>query len=330
MSGSSAFQDDSGTSGGSDELAERLRALRSLTPKSLKELERVTLVSDSSWSRYLAGRGLPPWAAIEALCREAGEDPAELRPLWEAARDRSNRATGEAAAVPDVPDPADAAAPSGRPRRRRLALALASVGVLATAAAGIAAAVHGDERPAAGRVPPAASTPAGAPPAAVTAAPTPPSVPGALRAEAAVPETYRGVIELAARRCTEAEVTPSLLAAMLKAESDFHADLRDPKADEYGIARWTPSVFNAWAVDGDGDGLKDYMDPADAIATMGLFTCWLDQRIKQSGLHSNLPGLIAAAYRTSDKAVIQAGGPPSGTEEHVTAVLRYQKEFAAG
>ncbi|MFJ9692193.1 helix-turn-helix domain-containing protein [Kitasatospora sp. NPDC101183] len=334
MTGATEPQED----GGGEELAERLRELRAQTRKSLKELERITLVSDSSWSRYLAGRGLPPWAAVEALCREVGRDPGELRPLWEAVRDRSapvapaaEEEAGEEIGEEigeEVEQEQVAPAPPRKRRRPRLALVLAAIGALAGVAAWITAAVDGGGGRAAERSsPPAGTAAAGRPP--VVAPGSPSAVPGALRADAAVPDRYRTVIELAARRCTEPEITPSLLAAMLKAESNFDPDLRDPKADEYGIARWTPSVFNAWAVDGDGDGFKDYMDPADAIATMGLYTCWLDQRIKLSGLHSNLPGLIAAAYRTSDKAVTQAGGPPAGTEAYVAEVLRHQREFTA-
>ncbi|WP_369186036.1 transglycosylase SLT domain-containing protein [Streptomyces sp. Y1] len=142
-----------------------------------------------------------------------------------------------------------------------------------------------------------------------------------------MPAQFRGYIEAAARRCTEPEITPALLAAMLKVESNFDPNLRSPQTDEYGIARWTPAVFNAWAVDGDGDGIKDYMSPGDAITTMGVYTCWQAQRFKQNGLHSNFPALIAAGYRTSDKAVLQAAGPPPGTEQHVAEVLHYLKEY---
>ena len=38
-------------------------------------------------------------------------------------------------------------------------------------------------------------------------------------------------------------MTPALLAASLKALSDFDPSLTDPAKDEYGIARWTPRVL---------------------------------------------------------------------------------------
>ncbi|MFE6056824.1 helix-turn-helix domain-containing protein [Kitasatospora sp. NPDC056446] len=321
---------DRGVARAAEELAEKLRELRSQTKKSLKELERVTLVSDSSWSRYLAGRGLPPWAAVEALCREVGREPGELRELWEAARSGADRAAADEAATPseeepDAPGAGRPPGPAGSERRRVRGWLLAVSGLVLVGLL-VAALWPRADGGTAGSDRTAGSAPAGAVP---TTPRTPAAVPGALRAGAAVPEQFRGPIELAARRCTEAEVTPALLAAMLKVESDFDPNLRDQQADEYGIARWTPAIFNAWAVDGDNDGRKDYMSPADAIATMGLYTCWLDQRIKQSGLHSNLPALIAAGYRTSDKAVIQAGGLPVDARAYAGEVLRHLAEYAA-
>lgn len=67
------------------ELAAELRRMRKLSGRSLKELESLTFVSDSSLSRYLSGRIRPPWAVVSALCRQVRRDPRELRPLWEQA-----------------------------------------------------------------------------------------------------------------------------------------------------------------------------------------------------------------------------------------------------
>jgi transcriptional regulator with XRE-family HTH domain len=68
-------------------LAAELQALRARTGKSLKELEQLVHASDSSISRYLSGRIVPPWAVIERLSRPAGDDPARLRPRVKAASD---------------------------------------------------------------------------------------------------------------------------------------------------------------------------------------------------------------------------------------------------
>ncbi|MFF9202161.1 hypothetical protein ACF1AE_10090 [Streptomyces sp. NPDC014986] len=97
---------------------------------------------------------------------------------------------------------------------------------------------------------------------------------------------------------------------------------RRPATDEYGIAMWTPSVFRAWAGDEDGD--KDHMSPPDAIATMSGYVCWLDQRFKEAGMpKEDLPALVAAGYRTSDRAVIGQGGVPEQVRPHVDEVLRH-------
>ncbi|MFJ8042160.1 serine/threonine-protein kinase [Kitasatospora sp. NPDC096147] len=182
------------------------------------------------------------------------------------------------------------------------------------------------------------STPAAAPPAAPYSAPYSGPAPagpstarsalaGALPPDSDVPTALREPIERAARRCPEPEITPVLIAAMLKAESGFDPRASRPQTEEYGIAMWTPSVFNAWAQDGDGDGRKDYMSAPDAIITMGNYVCWLDQQLKRRGVHGDLPALITAGYRTSDKTVADVGGVPERVRPHVDLVLRYLAQY---
>ncbi|WP_112236728.1 ATP-binding protein [Kribbella monticola] len=67
------------------ELAGRLQAIQKLSGRSLRELERATGISSSSLSRYFAGRSLPPWSSVVALCRLVQRDPRPLRELWEQA-----------------------------------------------------------------------------------------------------------------------------------------------------------------------------------------------------------------------------------------------------
>ncbi|MFD8231312.1 protein kinase [Streptomyces sp. NPDC059696] len=161
---------------------------------------------------------------------------------------------------------------------------------------------------------------------AVSGAPSPPA--GEIPENSDVPAALRPVIARAAHRCTDEEITPALLAAMIKAESNFDPKASRPRSEEYGIAMWTPSVFRAWAVDGDGDGDKDHMSPPDAVSTMSLYLCWLDQRFKQAGLpKKDLPALVAAGYRTSDRTVIEERGVPERVRPHVDKVLRYLAEY---
>ncbi|MFB8236549.1 protein kinase [Kitasatospora purpeofusca] len=158
-----------------------------------------------------------------------------------------------------------------------------------------------------------------------------PARPGALPPGADVPAALRGPIEDAARRCPEPEVTPALLAAILKAESGFDPAASRPATNEYGVAMWTPTVFNAWAQDADHDGVKSYLDPDDAIAAMGGYVCWLDQRFKQRGFPAaELPALVTAGYRTSDKTVADTGGVPERVKAHVARVLGYLAEYGGG
>ncbi|MFD7668006.1 protein kinase [Streptomyces sp. NPDC059788] len=210
--------------------------------------------------------------------------------------------------------PADAPRPRRRAARRPVLLA-AGAALLATAAgAGVLLASDGGP----GRAAAGASTSA-SPPASA-------SVAGTLPKDSDVPRSLRPYITTAAQRCAGEEVTPALIAAMLKTESGFDPHAR--RKDEFGIAMWTPSVFRAWAVDGDHDGRKDYWSPPDAIASMGSFLCWLDERFKESGLRRDLPGLIAAGYRTSSRVVIDTGGVPARTRGYVDQVARHLARYS--
>jgi transcriptional regulator with XRE-family HTH domain len=71
--------------------ADKLRAVRDRSGRSLRELQAATFVSDSSLSRYFSGQSIPPWMVVETLCDIAEVDPAELRPAWIAARASKRR-----------------------------------------------------------------------------------------------------------------------------------------------------------------------------------------------------------------------------------------------
>jgi tetratricopeptide (TPR) repeat protein len=85
-------------------LAARLNVLRAATGMSLRELQQHTHTSDSSLSRYFAGRIRPPWSVVETLCALANQDPAELRRLWMAAAVRMPAPLPAASAAP-APNP---------------------------------------------------------------------------------------------------------------------------------------------------------------------------------------------------------------------------------
>lgn len=150
-----------------------------------------------------------------------------------------------------------------------------------------------------------------------------------LRTGQGVPVTYRRLIVDSAHDCQQAEVTPALLAAMLKAESDFDPDLSDPAKNEYGIARWTPSVLRWW-IRADGVPAKETpappLTPSQSIPAMSRYLCFIEPRLKTS-----LPGdrrvLLAASYRTSYKKVNDAGGVPPNQRAYAARVAHWLKEY---
>ncbi|HEX6468650.1 MAG TPA: helix-turn-helix transcriptional regulator [Streptosporangiaceae bacterium] len=97
-----------------EHLTDELQRLRELSGRSLKHLETETHASDSSLSRYLSGKTLPPWTVVEGLCRAAGRDAAYLRPIWIAAEKDPSRSWPPPSLVEDGPAP-DTAPAAGTP-----------------------------------------------------------------------------------------------------------------------------------------------------------------------------------------------------------------------
>ncbi|POX54272.1 protein kinase [Streptomyces sp. Ru71] len=154
-----------------------------------------------------------------------------------------------------------------------------------------------------------------------------------LRTDKGVPVTYRRLIVDSAHDCVQPEVTPALIAAMLKAESDFDPDLADPHAGregEYGIARWTPSLLRWWIR---ADGVpasatpRPPFSPAESIPAMGRYLCYMEPLLNATGLKGDRRVLLAAAYRTSYKKVNGAGGVPPNTRAYADRVAHYLKVY---
>ncbi|MEU9332149.1 protein kinase [Streptomyces sp. NPDC048290] len=150
-----------------------------------------------------------------------------------------------------------------------------------------------------------------------------------LRTDRDVPAAYRLLIVETALDCSQEDVTPALLAAMLKVESDFDPDLSDPAMDEYGIARWTPRVLRWW-MNADGTPLESVPEPpfppAESIPAMGRYLCWIAPRIDDD-LKGDHRVLIAAAYRTSYEKVNDAAGVPPKYRDYADRIAHYLKEY---
>ncbi|MEV6318369.1 protein kinase [Streptomyces sp. NPDC051776] len=150
-----------------------------------------------------------------------------------------------------------------------------------------------------------------------------------LRTDAGVPTAYRKLIIEAAHACTQAEVTPPLIAALLKAESNFDPDLSDPGKDEYGIARWTPRVLKYYLppsqVPETGDP-KPPFPPEVSIPAVGRYLCVIAPRL-DADLKGNREVLVAAAYRTSFRKVNEAGGVPAAYRDYAARVERHLEQY---
>ncbi|MER5888671.1 bifunctional lytic transglycosylase/C40 family peptidase [Streptomyces sp. NPDC001941] len=132
-----------------------------------------------------------------------------------------------------------------------------------------------------------------------------------------VPAEYRALIEDAGTACPE--ISPNLLAALIKQESQFN-----PRADSgpaKGIAQFRPSTWVTHGVDGNGDGKKDMWDPEDAIPAAAQYLCDVAKEVK------NVPGdkqaNMLAAYNAGPGAVIEHHGvPPYGETRNYVKIIQ--------
>jgi hypothetical protein len=64
-----------------------------------------------------------------------------------------------------------------------------------------------------------------------------------------------------------------VLAAIGQVESGHGSNPHDSSAGAEGPMQFLPATFAAFAVDGDGDGVANIRDPADAIFTAAAYLC---------------------------------------------------------
>ncbi len=169
--------------------------------------------------------------------------------------------------------------------------------------------------------------PAGHP--AADAGSTPPSrYDRYFRTDADIPPAYYDLIVQAGTMCPENKaVTPVLVAAMLKTESDYDPDLADPAADEYGIARWTPGVLKFYLPAGQRDKIPTPpFPPGMSIPAVGRYLCWMAPKLEE------VPGSpeenLAAAYRTSTDVVRNSGGVPRDRPKVVEYIGRLRTSLS--
>lgn len=124
-----------------------------------------------------------------------------------------------------------------------------------------------------------------------------------------VPMQYRAEVLAAARGCPG--LNPRVLAAQLERESGW-----DPRAvssrGAQGLAQFMPLTWQAYAVDGNGDGVKDVFDARDAIASAAHFDCVL--RAELAGVPGDPVRLMLAGYNAGASAVLTYHGVPPFNE----------------
>lgn len=149
---------------------------------------------------------------------------------------------------------------------------------------------------------------------------------GGILASAPVPGWLRQLINKQAGKCPQ--VTASLLAAQLYTESGFNPKARS-QVGAPGIAQFMPGTWAQYGVDGDGDGVKDVFDPADAIAAQANYDCVLAKAVK--GVPGDSTDNMLAAYNAGSGAVIQFGGVPPypETRAYVTGIRDLATKWAA-
>ncbi len=130
------------------------------------------------------------------------------------------------------------------------------------------------------------------------------------RTDADIPRRYYDLIVTAGTKCpSQPVVTPYLVAAILKTESNFDPNLSDPANDEYGIARWTPSVLQYYLPAGQRDTEPKPPFPPDlSIPRVGDFLCRFAPEL--AGIPGDARINLVAAWRTSASRVREARGVP--------------------
>jgi hypothetical protein len=129
---------------------------------------------------------------------------------------------------------------------------------------------------------------------------------GALSPE--VPAKLVPLYEEAAARYHLGVRGPSVLAAINFVETSFGTNMATSSAGAQGWMAFLPSTFEEWGVDGNGDGVKDIFNAADAIFSAANY------------LHdSGAPGDWQAAVFAYNHA-----------DWYVEKVLRYATQFSAG
>jgi murein DD-endopeptidase MepM/ murein hydrolase activator NlpD len=137
----------------------------------------------------------------------------------------------------------------------------------------------------------------------------------------AVPAQYEPLLHRAAQSCPG--ITAPLLAAQIEVESGWNPRAVSPAGAE-GLAQFMPATWIGAGLDGDGDGVRDPFQPADAVLSQASFMCRLLAAVSADpDLTGDPLQLALAAYNAGLGAVQRARGVPRYPEtQHYVRRIR--------
>ncbi|SEO89561.1 Cell wall-associated hydrolase, NlpC family [Actinacidiphila rubida] len=149
-------------------------------------------------------------------------------------------------------------------------------------------------------------------------------------ADGQVPATFAPWLTAAAAACRNPELTPVLLAAQVRAESNFNTSrtLVSP-AGAMGSAQFMPSAWATWGRDDDHNGRADPYDVGDAVMSQGRYMCALIGKAKASGILGDVRALALAGYNAGWGRVQAAHGIPAipETRAYVAKILTWAQQM---
>lgn len=143
-----------------------------------------------------------------------------------------------------------------------------------------------------------------------------------------VPTAYRAAIVQAGASCPPT-LSPALLAAQLQVESGW-SPTAVSRSGAIGLAQFLPGTWATWGVDADADGIRNPLDPLDAIAGAARYDCAVARAV--AGVPGDLADSMLAGYNAGPGAVLAAGGVPSdpGVRDYVRRIRQLAPGFVAG
>jgi hypothetical protein len=130
----------------------------------------------------------------------------------------------------------------------------------------------------------------------------------------AVPRRLVPIYDGAAERFHLGPRGPAVLAGINFRETDFGADVATSSAGAEGWMAFLPSTFEEWGVDGNGDGVKDIFNAADAIYSAANYLHdsgapgdWWKAVFAYNHADWYVEQVLAAASRFTLKGTVQSG-----------------------